>query len=76
MAEIRVKAPDGSTVRFPAGTPDRTIERVMRENYPPPAQRGTKRPASTEVAQFLNELNRNLPGASELSAAAGAAGGR
>lgn len=37
-----------------------------------PAQRGTKRPVSTEVAQFLNELNRNLPGASELSAAAGA----
>lgn len=73
MAEIRVKAPDGSTVRFPAGTPDRTIERVMRENYPPPAQRGTKRPVSTEIAQFLNEVNRNLPGASELSAAAGAA---
>lgn len=37
-----------------------------------PAQRGTKRAASTEVAQILNELNRNLPGASELSAAAGA----
>lgn len=33
-----------------------------------PAQRGTKRPVSTEVAQFLNELNRNLPGVSELQA--------
>jgi len=68
MAEIRVKAPDGSTVRFPAGTPDRTIERVMRENYPPPAQRGTKRPASTEVAQFLNEVNRSIPLVDELQA--------
>lgn len=69
MAEkIQVRAPDGTIVRFPAGTPDRTIERVMRENYPPPAQRGTKRPASTEVAQFLNEVNRNLPGVSELQA--------
>jgi hypothetical protein len=33
-----------------------------------PAQRGTKRPVSTEIAQFLNEVNRNLPGVSELQA--------
>ena len=38
----------------------------------PPVRRGTKRNASTEVAQFLNELNRNIPGASELVATAGA----
>ena len=39
---------------------------------PAPTQRGTKRAVSTEIAQFLNEMNRNVPGASELSAAAGA----
>lgn len=35
---------------------------------PSRAVRGTKRAASTEVAQFLNEVNRNLPGVSELQA--------
>lgn len=70
MAEkIQVRAPDGTIVRFPAGTPDRTIERVMRENYPAPAQRGTKRDFATEVSQVLNEVNRNLPFASEIEAA-------
>jgi hypothetical protein len=33
-----------------------------------PARRGQGRSASTEVVQFLNELNRNFPGASELQA--------
>lgn len=70
MAEkIQVRAPDGTIVRFPAGTPDRTIERVMRENYLAPAQRGTKRDLATEVSQVLNEVNRNLPFASEIEAA-------
>lgn len=33
-----------------------------------PPQRGQKRAASTEIGQFLNEANRNIPGASELQA--------
>lgn len=31
---IEIKAPDGATIRFPTGTDDATIERVMREAYP------------------------------------------
>jgi hypothetical protein len=30
---IEIKAPDGSTIQFPDGTTDATIEGVMRENY-------------------------------------------
>lgn len=33
-----------------------------------PAQRGTKRDTSTEIAQFLNEVNRSLPLVDELQA--------
>lgn len=36
----------------------------------PPARRGTKRDATTEVAQFINEVSRSLPLVDELQAAA------
>lgn len=32
---IQIKAPDGSIVQFPDGTPDDTIKGVMAKNYPP-----------------------------------------
>ncbi|HEV2155402.1 hypothetical protein [Bradyrhizobium sp.] len=32
---IQIKAPDGSIVQFPDGTPDETIVGVMKQNYPP-----------------------------------------
>jgi hypothetical protein len=32
---IQIKAPDGSIVQFPDGTPDETITGVMAKNYPP-----------------------------------------
>lgn len=47
MSDIIVRAPDGSTVRFPAGTPDATIERVMRENYPPASRQLSQRRTAT-----------------------------
>lgn len=69
---VRVKAPDGSVVNFPAGTSDATIEHVMRQNYPPPARRGTSRNFFTEATQALNEVNRSIPFADEIAAGAGA----
>jgi hypothetical protein len=33
MSAVRVKAPDGSIVEFPAGTDDATIEQVMGREY-------------------------------------------
>jgi hypothetical protein len=71
---IRVRAPDGSVVNFPDGTPDATIERVMRQNYPRqapqarPAQRGTRRNFLTEATQVLAEVNKSVPGLSEAAA--------
>lgn len=44
----------------------RELERRQRQK---PAQRGTKRDLATEVSQVLNEVNRNLPFASEIEAA-------
>lgn len=34
---IRIGAPDGSVIEFPAGTSDDTIKTVMAKNYPAPA---------------------------------------
>lgn len=38
--DIVIKGPDGSTNKFPAGTPDDVITRAMREVFPPPATSG------------------------------------
>jgi len=35
---IEIQAPDGSIVQFPEGTPDTTIEGVMKENYGGPQE--------------------------------------
>lgn len=43
-------------------------QRVSTAPKQKPAQRGTKRDIAMEVGQFLNEVNRNLPGVSELQA--------
>nr|WP_156935563.1 MULTISPECIES: hypothetical protein [unclassified Mesorhizobium] len=42
---IEVKAPDGTTVRFPAGTPDDVMTKAMRETFGGPAD-----PAATPAA--------------------------
>jgi hypothetical protein len=76
MPVYTIQLQDGRKVKVQASNPNDALAEAndyAASNPRQPAQRGTKRPASTEVAQFLNELNRNLPGASELSAAAGAA---
>lgn len=38
--QIEVEAPDGTVVKFPAGTDQETILRVMRENFGGPRQQG------------------------------------
>lgn len=40
---IEVKAPDGTIVRFPEGTPDATMESVMRQEYGGPTGDGQER---------------------------------
>lgn len=73
-----------SPLRRPGGPQYRPAQNAPRSKYegqPAPAQkakpkavtpsravRGTKRNIAMEVGQFLNEVNRNLPGVSELQA--------
>lgn len=45
---IDVRAPDGSVIRFPAGTPDATINSVMAQEF----GRSTGAKATTEAAPF------------------------
>lgn len=45
------------------------LARRELERRQQPAKRGTKRDLATEVSQVLNEVNRNLPFASEIEAA-------
>ena len=78
MPTYTIQLEDGRKVKVQANSPDDALAEAnsfasSNPRRQQPAQRGTKRAASTEIAQFLNEVNRNLPGASELSAAAGAA---
>jgi hypothetical protein len=62
---IRIQAPDGTVVEFPAGTPDDTIIRVMRQNFPArpaeaPADRSVLESAARTVGQFGAGFNERL----------------
>jgi hypothetical protein len=63
VSMIKVKAPDGSIVQFPAGTNDTTIESVMRDNYGGPATTPpVASPASSRSwADVPGEALRNIP---------------
>lgn len=42
---ITIKAPDGSSIQFPDGTPEATITDVMRKNFPPTSAADTSQPS-------------------------------
>ena len=57
---ITIKAPDGSSIQFPDGTPEATITDVMRKNFPAPA------PAETSQALgFYQGLTHPLDNAAQ-----------
>ncbi|HEV7416312.1 MAG TPA: hypothetical protein VGN98_09145, partial [Tianweitania sediminis] len=60
---IQVRAPDGSTVQFPEGTSDSTIEQVMRAEYGGPDPAASVRPEDRRDS-------RGVPGGPDIPAAA------
>jgi hypothetical protein len=74
MPTYTIQLEDGRKVKVQANNPNDALAEANSfaasnpRRQQQPAQRGTRRPISTEIGQFLNEVNRNLPGVSELQA--------
>ena len=71
MPTYTIQLEDGRKVKVQANNPSDALAEAngfAASNPRKVASRGTKRPASTEVAQFLNEVNRSIPLVDELQA--------
>jgi hypothetical protein len=71
MPTYTIQLEDGRKVKVQANNPSDALAEAngfAASNPRKVASRGTNRPLSTEIGQFLNEVNRNLPGVSELQA--------
>lgn len=68
---IQVKAPDGSIIQFPDGTPDTTIEGVMQENF------GQQQaPEAKSVGGFLANIPKDAYNTAESIVSGAYAGGK
>lgn len=71
---IEVEAPDGSIVEFPLGTPGKTIEQIMRQNFPPPALDPASDPQRSNIAGKGDKISGDRVDPTPLSVVIGNAG--
>lgn len=68
---IQIKAPDGSLVQFPDGTPDETIVGVMSKEYPHPAAGAAAAAADVSIKDAAPEQGGVLGTLADVAKSAG-----